>query len=106
VNPAFWRTVGNQFTTNLGDNVVPILIGFVLGAVGIVGIIRGRGIGGSRFGQASGRIAPQDVASYTADPAVPNPHVVDPAAPPAPPTANAPSPGIILNGKPLDPDKR
>ncbi len=99
VNPAFWRTVGNQFTTNLSDNLVAILIGVVLGTIGIVSIVRGRGIG-SRFGtQASGRISPEDVAAYEE----PTPTA---PTPPAPPSANTPSPGIILNGMPLDPDKK
>jgi hypothetical protein len=96
---AFWRTVGNQFTIYLGDNAVPILIGLVLGAIGIVSVIRGRTrIGG--FGRTGGRIAPQDVAEYT------HPESKAPAAPPVPPAPNAPSPGIILNGKPLDPDTK
>lgn len=98
VNPAFWRTVGNQFTSGLGDNLVPILIGLVLGAVGIVSIVRGRGFGGSRFGiQPSGRIAPADVSIYT-----------QPEAPtiPAPPAApNGTTPGTMLNGKPVEPEK-
>jgi hypothetical protein len=96
VNPAFWRTVGNQFTISLADNAVPILIGLVLGAVGIVSVIRGRaGVAG--FGRTGGRIAPEDVAEYT------QPESMAPAAPPVPPAPNAPSPGVILNGKPLDP---
>ncbi len=96
VNPAFWRTVGNQFTISLADNAVPILIGLVLGAVGIVSVIRGRaGVAG--FRRTGGRIAPEDVAEYT------QPESTAPAAPPVPPAPNAPSPGVILNGKPLDP---
>lgn len=57
---------------------------------------------------ASGRITPEDVAAYTPNPAVLNPYEADPTAPAAPqapaapPTANTTSPGIILNGKPLD----
>ena len=96
VNPAFWRTVGNQFTISLADNAVPILIGLVLGAVGIVSVIRGRA-GMAGFDRTGGRIAPEDVAEYT------RPESTAPAAPPVPPAPNAPSPGVILNGKPLDP---
>ncbi|MEO8094139.1 MAG: hypothetical protein ABI632_04305 [Pseudolysinimonas sp.] len=101
VNPAFWRTVGNQFTTNLGDNFIGIAIGLVLGIVGIVGILRGRTIGTP----AGGRVAPADVA------ALENPYAGDataaaaPPVPPAPPAPNAPSPGVILNGKPIEPEK-
>ena len=108
-NPAFWQAVQGRFTTNLGDNLVPILIGLAVGAAGLVGVLRGRSTAAGR-GAASRRIAPQDVAAYT-----PNPYLADPTAPavppappaaPAAPTSNAPSPGVILNGKPLDPDTK
>ncbi len=98
-NPAFWHTVGNQFTVDLGDNAVPILIGLVLGAVGIVTVIRGRT---GRGVQPSGRVSPADAAIYTqADPTMPVP-----PAPPAPPAApNGTTPGTMLNGKPVDPNQ-
>lgn len=100
VNPAFWRTVGNQFTTNLGDNLIGILIGLVLGIVGIVGVVRSRTVGRP----VGGRVSAQDVAAldatYAGDASAP----AVPPAPATPPVPNAPSPGVILNGKPLEPD--
>lgn len=117
INPAFWRAVGNQFTLNLGDNFAAIAIGVVVGIFGIVQVLRGRTFGS----RAGGRGAPQNVAT-TENPypaAVPGaapitpaaPPVtsafppITPAAPPVPPAPNAPSPGVILNGKPIEPQK-
>lgn len=102
---AFWRTVGNQFTINLADNFFAILIGIGLGAAGIVSVIRNGGKMPSRGagnpaqstmpGQAANPVAPTGAA-----PAQPS----TPAAPPAPPVApNQPSPGVMLNGKPIEP---
>ena len=76
---AFWRTVVGQFTTNLADNLFGIIIGLALGAAGIASVLRG----GRRLG---------------ASPV---------AAPPAPPVdPNQPSPGVMLNGEPVDPDAK
>ncbi len=88
---AFLRTLINQFTVNLGDNVLPLLIGLGLGAVGIASVIRG----------PRGRAAQIETPTATDAPA--------PAAPPAapvPPAANQPSPGVMLNGKPVDPNAK
>jgi hypothetical protein len=81
-NPAYWTTVRHTFSDL--DAAFPVLIGLVLGLAGIVVTVR------SALG----------AARATA------PALATPAAPPAPPAANAPSPGIILNGEPLDPDKK
>jgi hypothetical protein len=84
----FLRTLGNQFTTNLGDTAIPILIGIGLGAIGIVGVIRGP------RGKAA-TTAPSAAATPTAAPTIP-----------APPAPNQPSPGVLLNGKPMDPRQK
>ena len=95
---AFLRTLGTQFTTNFGDNVLPILIGLVLGAVGIAGVLRG----------PRNRVAAPAANPYTppapdaTEPAAP----IAPPAPPTPPAANRPSPGVVLNGKPVDPKQK
>lgn len=86
---AFLRTLLNQFSGNLGDNIVPLLIGLGLGAVGIASVLRG----------PRGRAA--QVATPTATDA-PAPAAAPPAVP-APPAADQPSPGVMLNGKPVDP---
>lgn len=103
----FWRTVSYQFTDGLGDNAIAILIGLGLGTVGISSVIRGRTAGARTGFGRGGRVSPEQVAAVYSqpDPSTPAP----PAAPsaPTPPIApNATSPGIILNGKPLDPDKK
>ena len=88
---AFLRTLGNQFTENIGDTVLTIVIGLAVGAVAIAGVLRGPRTPGARN--------PGLVATAT-------PEEVPPVTPPAastPPAANAPSPGVILNGKPIDP---
>lgn len=86
---AFLRTLLGQFTTNFGDNILPILIGLGLGAAGIVSVLRG----------PRTRVAPVTPAPDAAAPAAP-------AAPPVPPAPNQPSPGIVLNGKPIDPQQK
>ncbi len=89
---AFWRTVANQFTVNLADNFFAILIGIGLGAAGIVSVIRNGGKMPSRGSNAA-----------PAAPSVPSAPSV-PTTPPAPPAAPVqPSPGVILNGEPVDP---
>lgn len=91
----FLRTLGNQFTTNFGDNIVPLLIGLGLGAVGIASVIRGPR---TRVAGTSGGAA--TVAPIT--PVAPQEN-----ATPAPPIApNQPSPGVMLNGKPIDPNQK
>jgi hypothetical protein len=87
--PAFWRTVGNAM--GRFDFVVPVLITLVVGAAGIVSVLRGPR---KRPGQSAPGLQPVDAAT----PATP---LTDVPPPPA-----APSQGVVLNGEPLDPDKR
>ena len=84
---AFWTTVRLQLTDNVDSNFFPIFVGLALGGAGIIAVLRGR------QAKPTGRA-----------PGVPAKRTVPPAAPTAP-LQNKPSPGIILNGKPLDPDK-
>lgn len=97
-SPAFLRTVGNQFTSGMGDNALPILLGLGLGAVGIASVLRG-----PRTRVAAG------TTPVAAPPATTAPDAAAPAAPaipPVPPAANQPSPGVMLNGKPIDPKQK
>ena len=104
LTPAFWTSVGNQFTRNGVDTLFALVIGIGLGLVGIVSVLRGgRGFGARNANRLTpaqtDAIAPDAPASATPPPAAP------PAA--APPVApNQPSPGVMLNGKPVDPDKK
>jgi hypothetical protein len=85
--------LGSVFATTLstklanGDLLLPILVGLGLGAIGLFGALRGP--------TTATTVAP-------AAPATP----ATPASEPTTPTSNTPSPGIILNGKPLDPDAK
>ena len=95
---AYLRTLGTQFTTGFEDTLVPIIFGLGLGAVAIFSVLRGPRPGAAGTAPA-GAAAP--AAAVTLPPAAP----ATPAAPTTP-AANAPSPGIILNGKPLDPKQK
>ena len=88
---AFRTTVTNVFTS--GNATFPLLIGLGLGLVGVFGALRQRST-------PSGRIPPASMPG--ADAAAP----ATPPAPAAPLPPNTPSPGIILNGEPLDPDAK
>ena len=98
LSSAFWTTVRYQFTTGLSDNITPILFGLGLGIVGIVSVVRGRAFGNRA---AANRLTPAQTDAVT-DAAAP----AAPPAPPVPPAANQPSSGVMLNGKPVDPDKK
>ena len=89
---AFRTTVTNVFTS--GNATFPLLIGLGLGLVGVFGALR------ERTAPPSGRIPPASMPG--ADDAAP----VTPPAPAAPLPPNTPSPGINLNGEPLDPDAK
>lgn len=95
----FLRTLVTQLTRGFDDNVIPILFGLGLGAVAIVSVLRGPRTPATR---ATTAVAPAPA------PAVPAPLPTPPASatPPSAPLANQPSPGIMLNGKPLDPNKK
>lgn len=86
LGPVFLSTLSRQLGASVGDNMLPVLLGVGLGAVGITGVIK----------QSRARAAqPADVAAPLTPPV---------QAPPAPPAPNQPSPGVMLNGQPLDPD--
>jgi hypothetical protein len=87
--PAFWRTVGN-LAGNV-DFLLPIIITLAAGAFGIYLALRGPRNAVAGVGNPN-RIPPSAMPADAADSVAP--------APPA-----APSPGIILNGKPLDEQK-
>lgn len=88
---AFRTTVTTVFTS--GNATFPVIIGLALGLIGVFGALRPRTT-------PSGRIAPE--AMPGADAAAP----VTPTTPAAPLPPNTPSPGIMLNGEPLDPDAK
>jgi hypothetical protein len=62
-------------------------VGLGLGTIGLVGTLR----------------APTGTATAPVTGSAP---AAAPPAPPAPPAPNAPSPGVILNGEPVDPDAK
>ena len=88
----FLRTVGNQIASP--DGIIALVVGLGLGAVAIFGAIRGP------RGRVAPGAAPAASAATTPAPAAP------PVTPPAPPAPNQPSPGILLNGKPIDPKQK
>lgn len=83
LGPVFATTVATKLAN--GDLLLPILVGLGLGAIGLFGALRGP--------TATTTVAPATLAAPAAEP----------TAPPAP---NTPSPGVILNGEPLDPDAK
>jgi hypothetical protein len=91
LGPAFRTTLTTVFTS--GNATLPVLIGVGLGLVGVFGALRSRTT-------PTGRISPESMAAR--DDAAP----VTPAPPAAPLPPNTPSPGVILNGEPLDPDAK
>lgn len=105
--PQVFTTAMNQLRNF--DGVLWILVGLGLGVAAIVGTVRGV----NRTAQ-SGRLTPaqtQQLADEAA--ASQNAGVVAPPAPPAPPAApaapaapNQPSPSVLLNGKPIDPNAK
>lgn len=93
LSTVFLRSVGNRIAS--GDGALSIIVGLGLGAVGIVGAIRG---------QRTNRVVP--AAPATPDASAPVAPVAPPVAPPVPPAANQPSPGVLLNGKPINPKQK
>lgn len=95
----FLRTVGNQIAS--ADGVISLVIGLGIGAAAIVSAIRGpRSRVAAGAPVAPGAPAAPEAAAPAAAPVAP------PAAPPAPPAPNQPSPGVLLNGKPIDPKQK
>lgn len=102
LSTVFLRSVGNQIGS--ADGAISILVGLGIGAVGIVGAIRGQR---NAQTQAAARAAAASAAAPAAPVTPPAaPLAAPPVAPPAPPAANQPSPGVLLNGKPIDPKQK
>jgi hypothetical protein len=92
--PAFWRTVTNL--AGSADFLLPVVITLAAGAFGIFSALRA-----PRTGANPNRFFPQASPTDAAAPVIP-----PPASGVTPPPPAAPSPGVILNGKPVDdPDK-
>lgn len=114
LSESFLTTLGYQFTRYFGDTIIPILIGLGLGGVGIAGVIQTerKKAAAEAAAEASASAVPVaptasgapavPVAPTAAAPAAP----VAPTAPAIPLAPNQPSPGVILNGKPIDPNKK
>lgn len=103
--PAFATTLHNQFTNGFENILLPLIVGLVVGAAAIAGVLRGQRLNG-RSQPASNGLTPHQTETLAGD-AGPT-AASTPTAPSAPsaPLANEPSPGIMLNGKPLDPKKK
>jgi hypothetical protein len=101
---AFWTTVRTQLTDNLADNAFPIIVGVGLGIVGIVSVLRGRTLGSPTVGGGPGPVAQSNMPGALGGTQPTTGAQVTP--PQAGPTTNQPSPGVILNGKPIEPDSK
>ncbi len=101
-SPAFWRTVVNSASN--GDTIIPVIITLAAGAFGIYAALRNRtpktaaqAPAASPFGTAAPAAAPPVAAPSPGTPVTP---------PPVTGTTTPPTPGVILNGEPVDPDKQ
>ncbi|MCU1440977.1 MAG: hypothetical protein JWP85_1974 [Rhodoglobus sp.] len=90
LSPVFWTTMRNQFANNFENVGIPVVIGLGLGIFGLVKVLRG--------GTLGRKIPPVSTESAAPD--------LEPPVSTAPPAPTAPSPGVILNGEPLDPGKK
>jgi len=100
---AYWTAVAGRFTNGGADLLFALLIGIGLGIAGIVVVLRG----GGKFGAAnSNRLTPAQTQALVADATAAPIPAAAPVAPPAAPAANQPSPGVMLNGKPMDPNAK
>ena len=91
LSQAFWTTVARQLSFASFDTGTPIfsaVVGVAVGLVGIFGALR----------------TPRTPAPMPAP--MPAPADAAPVTPTAPTPPPAPSAGVILNGQPLDPDKK
>jgi hypothetical protein len=109
--PAFWRTVVRA--AGNGEVLLQVVITLAVGAFGIFAALRDRKKAGavapaaSPFGSAAAPAAPFATAPDGAPAQVAPPAPGTPVPPVAPPAAPAqPSPGVVLNGEPVDPDKK
>lgn len=91
------QAFGSTLRNNAEDFLLFVGIGIALGVVGLVTALRNKNATGNRL--APGTFPGSTAAAAPAAP---------PAAPaaPTPPVPNAPSSGVILNGEPVDPDKK
>ncbi|WP_309616009.1 hypothetical protein [Salinibacterium sp.] len=87
VGSAFQTTVRNQFSNNTLENVIPIVFGLGIGIGTLVSVLRGNAGALRRGGRPIMSRAPVEVDATS-------------------PVANQSSPGILLNGKPLDPKEK
>ncbi|MGV8881704.1 MAG: hypothetical protein ACOH19_06095 [Rhodoglobus sp.] len=113
---------GAPFATTLGralqdpeDFLFPMALCLVFGLVGIAGVVRGprtpaanvqQPVQPGTFPAANQTVTPPPVMPTAAAPAAPSAPVAPLTQPPAGGLINQPSPGIILNGKPIDPSKQ
>lgn len=101
LSESFLRTLGNQIGST--DGLLALVLGLGIGAAAILGAVRGPRT------KTAAEPAQAPAPDASAVPAVPASAPTAPVAPPAvaaPPVANQPSPGVMLNGKPVDPNKR
>jgi hypothetical protein len=91
--PAFWRTVGNL--AGNPDFLLPIVITLAAGAFGIYLGLRGPRTAAN----------PADAANPNRIPPAAMPDAPTEATPPPTAAPAVPSPGVMLNGKPLDEKK-
>lgn len=101
---AFWRTVANS--AGREDVIIPVVITLAAGGFGIYAALRQKKVVAPAAPVASpfGSTAPAFPVDATAP-------VAGSVAPPAPGTPITPppaatSPGVVLNGEPVDPDKK
>jgi hypothetical protein len=99
---AFLTTVRIQFTTNPEEQAVAVLLGLGLGIAGIIGVLRAARTADS----GSGTSGPRRVGPRGVGPRRVGSGGIAQSTLPGALDGNQPSPGIILNGKPLDPDKK
>lgn len=106
LSESFLRTLSNQIGST--DGLFALVLGLGIGAAAILGAVRGP----RTKTAAEPEQTPAPDAPAAAVPAVPGAAPVAPVAPTtppvvaAPPVANQPSPGVMLNGKPVDPKQR
>lgn len=86
----FLPVIGTTLRYQIEREGIWLLVGIGLGVAGIIGVLRTKPTVPAQLAP----VGPQAAATPTA-----------PAAPAAPPAPNQPSPGVVLNGEPLDPNK-
>ena len=99
---AFATTLRNAFGRNFADNGLFILVGLAVGIVGLISVLRGRGVFAGNPSRLAPGTFPAGTPAAAADPSIPG-APVPPVSPPSASTPNAPSSGVLLNGKPIDP---